>query len=121
MRPKKEPRESFGSTLRKDLMEKLRDKSIETGIPISKLLDHAVEALFAMNGWSDEFVAYAKGSAAIVDLDEEGTSRTPNRKIAEQGASRDQVRNPKPPRDILAEGTNWEVDLTDSIIDKSKK
>jgi hypothetical protein len=45
MRPKKEPRESFGSTLRQDLMNELRELSENTGIPISKLLDQAVELL----------------------------------------------------------------------------
>ncbi|MGG3892007.1 ribbon-helix-helix domain-containing protein [Metabacillus fastidiosus] len=44
-RPKKEPRESFGSTLRKDLIEELREVSDNTGMPISKLLDQAVELL----------------------------------------------------------------------------
>lgn len=46
MRPKKEPRESFGSTLREDLMIELRNLSSDTNIPISKLLDEAVQLLF---------------------------------------------------------------------------
>lgn len=50
MRPKKEPRESFGSTLRKDLMEKLRELSEDTSIPISKLLDQSVELLLESRG-----------------------------------------------------------------------
>lgn len=50
MRPKKEPRESFGSTLRQDLMIDLRNFSSDTNIPISKLLDEAVELLFDKRG-----------------------------------------------------------------------
>jgi hypothetical protein len=38
-------RESFGSTLRKDLINDLRALSEESGIPISKLLDKAVDKL----------------------------------------------------------------------------
>jgi predicted DNA-binding protein len=45
MRPKKEPREAFASTLKKELMAELRNLSDETGIPITKLLDEAIELL----------------------------------------------------------------------------
>jgi hypothetical protein len=50
MRPKKEPRESFGSTLRKDIMNDLRELSDDTGTPISKLLDQAVTLLLEKQG-----------------------------------------------------------------------
>jgi hypothetical protein len=50
MRPRKEPRESFGSTLRKDLMDELRDLSDNTGIPITKLLDESIELLLKSRG-----------------------------------------------------------------------
>jgi hypothetical protein len=40
-------RESFGSTLRQDLINDLRGLSEETGIPISKLLDKAVDKLLS--------------------------------------------------------------------------
>mgnify|MGYP001041548399 CR=1 FL=1 len=50
MRPRKEPRESFGSTLRKDLMGEIRELSDNTGKPISKLLDEAVELLLDKQG-----------------------------------------------------------------------
>lgn len=38
-------RESFGSTLDKELLNELRRVSEDTGIPISKLLDRAVKLL----------------------------------------------------------------------------
>jgi hypothetical protein len=38
-------RESFGSTLDKELLTKLRSLSDETDVPISKLLDKAVKLL----------------------------------------------------------------------------
>ena len=38
-------RESFGSTLDKELLNDLRNLSNESGIPISKLLDRAVKLL----------------------------------------------------------------------------
>ena len=41
----KKERESFGSTMKKDLLSDLRTLSEETGIPISKLLDKAVTLL----------------------------------------------------------------------------
>lgn len=44
-RPRKEPRESFGSTLKKELMDELKDISMETGVPLSKLFDQSVELL----------------------------------------------------------------------------
>ena len=38
-------RESFGSTMDAKLLSELRNISEDTGIPISKLLDRAVQAL----------------------------------------------------------------------------
>jgi hypothetical protein len=43
-------RESFGSTLDKDLLNDLRSLSDNTGIPISKLLDRAVRLLLEKQG-----------------------------------------------------------------------
>lgn len=50
IRPKKEPRTSFGSTLNQDLMVDLRTLSDVTGVPISKLLDEAVTLLLEQRG-----------------------------------------------------------------------
>lgn len=44
-RPRKEPREKFGSTLRADLYNEVKRISDDTGIPVTKLLDQAVELL----------------------------------------------------------------------------
>ena len=38
-------RESFGSTMDAALLNKLREISSETGVPISKLIDRAVQLL----------------------------------------------------------------------------
>jgi hypothetical protein len=43
-------RESFGSTMRKDLLDDLRKYSDESDIPISKLLDKAVILLLESRG-----------------------------------------------------------------------
>jgi antitoxin component of RelBE/YafQ-DinJ toxin-antitoxin module len=43
-------RESFGSTLDKELLNDLRNLSDNTGIPISKLLDRAVTLLLEKQG-----------------------------------------------------------------------
>lgn len=43
-------RESFGSTMRKDLLDDLRKYSDESDIPISKLLDKAVTLLLESRG-----------------------------------------------------------------------
>jgi Flp pilus assembly protein TadB len=43
-------RESFGSTLDKELLNDLRSLSEDTGIPISKLLDKAVRLLLEKQG-----------------------------------------------------------------------
>jgi hypothetical protein len=43
-------RESFGSTLDKELLTDLRNLSDDTGIPISKLLDRAVKLLLESRG-----------------------------------------------------------------------
>lgn len=43
-------RESFGSTLDKELLTDLRNLSDESGIPISKLLDRAVKLLLESHG-----------------------------------------------------------------------
>jgi hypothetical protein len=40
-------RKQFTSTLRNDLFEKIRDYSQETGIPLTKILDKALEGYFS--------------------------------------------------------------------------
>jgi hypothetical protein len=45
-------RESFGSTLDKELLNELRRVSEDTGIPISKLLDRSVKLLLENMGIS---------------------------------------------------------------------
>jgi hypothetical protein len=56
MRPRKEPREPFASTLKKELMGQLRELSDDTGIPITKLLDEAIQLLLESRAVRDKNV-----------------------------------------------------------------